>query len=69
MGEDLGNHGGVYDGGDDPQGAATMGAVLARVECKPFVGNGGAGDVAAQVLRPRRAKQGHPWPWLPSFFL
>ncbi|MGI0015048.1 MAG: hypothetical protein ACREBU_16645 [Nitrososphaera sp.] len=28
MGEDLGNHGGVYDGGDDLQGAATMGAVF-----------------------------------------
>ena len=27
------------------------------VECKPFVGNGGAGDVAAQVLHPLRAKQ------------
>ena len=27
------------------------------VECKPFIGDGGAGDVAAEVLRPRRAKQ------------
>jgi hypothetical protein len=25
MAEDLGNHGGVYDGGDDSQGAAAMG--------------------------------------------
>jgi hypothetical protein len=28
MGEDLGNHGGVYDGGDHLQGATAMGAVL-----------------------------------------
>ena len=27
------------------------------VECKPFIGDSGAGDVAAQVLRPRRARQ------------
>ena len=28
MGEDPGNHGGVYDGGDDLQGAATIGPVF-----------------------------------------
>jgi hypothetical protein len=28
MGEDLGDHGGLYDGGDDCQGTATMWAVL-----------------------------------------
>ena len=27
------------------------------VECKPSIDDGGAGDVAAQALRPRRAKQ------------
>jgi hypothetical protein len=28
MREDLGNHGGIFDGGDDLQGAAAVGAVL-----------------------------------------
>ena len=28
MREDLGNHGGVYDGGDDLQGAATLGTLF-----------------------------------------
>ncbi len=31
---------------------------------KPLV----TGNVSAQVLRPRRAKQGNPWPWLSSPF-
>jgi hypothetical protein len=28
MGEDLGNHGGIYDGGEDRQGAAAVGTLL-----------------------------------------
>jgi len=28
MGEDLGDHGGIYDGGNDLQGAAALGAVF-----------------------------------------
>jgi hypothetical protein len=28
MGEDLGDHGGMFDGGDDLQGAAAAGAVF-----------------------------------------
>jgi len=28
MGEDLGDHGGIFDGGDDLQGAAAVGVVL-----------------------------------------
>jgi len=28
MGEDLGNHGGVFDSGNDLQGAATVGAMF-----------------------------------------
>ena len=28
MGEDLGDHGGMFDGGDDLQGATALGAVL-----------------------------------------
>ena len=28
MGEDLGNHGGMFDGGDDLQGATARGALL-----------------------------------------
>ena len=28
MGEDLGNHGGMFDGGDDRQGAAAVGTLF-----------------------------------------
>ncbi|MGH8488489.1 MAG: hypothetical protein ACREXS_06395 [Gammaproteobacteria bacterium] len=28
MGEDLGDHGGIFDGGDDLQGAAALGTLL-----------------------------------------
>jgi len=36
MCEDLGNHGGIFDGGDDLQGAAAVGTLLdVDIEC-PF---------------------------------
>jgi hypothetical protein len=36
MREDLGDHGGIYDGGDDRQGAATMWAVFHVDSEHPF---------------------------------
>jgi hypothetical protein len=37
------------------------------LERKVLVGDGGAGNVAAQVLRPRRAQQSYPWPRVSGF--
>jgi hypothetical protein len=34
--EDLGNHGRIYDGGDDRQGAAAVGAVFTIDSEHPF---------------------------------
>ena len=31
-----------------------------------LTGEEGAGAITEQSLHPRRAKQGHPWPWLSS---
>ena len=36
MGKDLGDHGGIYDGGDDCQGAAALGTVFHVDSEHPF---------------------------------
>jgi hypothetical protein len=36
MGEDLGNHGGMFDGGDDRQGAAAVGTLFNIDSEHPF---------------------------------
>jgi hypothetical protein len=60
MGEDLGDHGGIYEGGDDRQGAAPLWAVFpVDSEHPDAAGPSGCGSAPREGARHRGQLRGH----------